>query len=70
MLHDSCLDKPTPDRYECEEQVEFGKCFDPFMTSPLGAQWQGGYCEKACMRCSCAPDRGSFCTEVYPIEPY
>lgn len=64
MLHDSCIDKPTPDDYECIQQVEFGKCYDPFMISPLGAQWRGGFCEKTCQRCSCDEDEGTFCAEV------
>eukprot|EP01023_Acetabularia_acetabulum_P060823 TRINITY_DN731_c0_g1_i4.p1 TRINITY_DN731_c0_g1~~TRINITY_DN731_c0_g1_i4.p1 ORF type:complete len:481 (+),score=92.75 TRINITY_DN731_c0_g1_i4:210-1652(+) len=50
---DTCIDKPTPDKYTCEQQKEFGKCFEPFMMSPLSAQWQGGFCERTCGRCSC-----------------
>eukprot|EP01024_Parvocaulis_polyphysoides_P035634 TRINITY_DN3161_c0_g1_i2.p1 TRINITY_DN3161_c0_g1~~TRINITY_DN3161_c0_g1_i2.p1 ORF type:complete len:484 (+),score=79.25 TRINITY_DN3161_c0_g1_i2:303-1754(+) len=50
---DTCVDKPTPDRYTCKEQKEFGKCEEPFMISPLSANWQGGYCERTCGRCSC-----------------
>lgn len=53
MLHDSCVDKPTIDVYECEMQKEFGKCYEPFMISPLAAQWKGGTCERTCERCSC-----------------
>lgn len=64
MLHDSCVDKPTPDPYDCTTQVEFNKCLDPFMVSPLGAQWQGGFCQRTCQRCSCDPSLGSYCAEV------
>lgn len=67
MLHDSCIDKPTPDPFQCFEQVEFNKCFDPFMVSPLGAQWQGGFCQRTCGRCTCDPDEGAFCAEVGTI---
>ncbi|GMH37141.1 hypothetical protein BSKO_05014 [Bryopsis sp. KO-2023] len=52
-LHDSCVDKPTLDLYECDMQKEFGKCFEPFMVSPLAAQWKGGLCERTCGRCTC-----------------
>lgn len=64
MLHDSCIDKPTPDEFDCQEQVEFNKCFDPFMTSPFGAAWQGGFCERTCQRCTCEESTGAFCAEV------
>jgi hypothetical protein len=26
MLHDNCIDKPTPDNYTCLEQLAFEKC--------------------------------------------
>lgn len=42
MLHDSCIDKPTPDNYTCSEQKNFQKCDFPFLTSPLAAQWWVG----------------------------
>eukprot|EP01023_Acetabularia_acetabulum_P060828 TRINITY_DN731_c1_g1_i12.p1 TRINITY_DN731_c1_g1~~TRINITY_DN731_c1_g1_i12.p1 ORF type:complete len:474 (-),score=84.79 TRINITY_DN731_c1_g1_i12:1246-2667(-) len=50
---DTCIDKPTPDNYTCQEQLEFGKCMEPFMVSALTANWQGGFCERTCGRCSC-----------------
>lgn len=53
MLHDSCVDKPTIDVYDCKMQKTFGKCYDPFMISPLSAQWKGGLCERTCERCTC-----------------
>lgn len=53
MLHDSCVDKPTVDVYDCKMQKIFGKCFEPFMISPLAAQWKGGLCERTCERCTC-----------------
>ncbi len=28
-LHDSCVDKPTPDSFTCEEQKFFNKCYFP-----------------------------------------
>lgn len=64
LIHDSCVDKPTPDGLSCSEQAEFGKCYDPFMISPLGAQWQGGFCQRTCERCTCDPSAGAFCAEV------
>lgn len=54
MLSDSCVDKPTPDNYTCQEQVAFDKCYLPFMTSALAAQWSGGFCQWTCQRCSCS----------------
>lgn len=68
MLHDSCVDKPTPDPFDCDTQVEFNKCLDPFMVSPLGAQWQGGFCQRTCQRCSCDPSLGSYCAEVQDVD--
>lgn len=47
-----------------QEQVAFDKCYFPFMTSALAAQWQGGFCQRTCQRCSCAPDSGIQCAEV------
>lgn len=64
MLHDSCVDKHTPDPFDCTTQVDFEKCNDPFMVSPLGAHWQGGYCQRTCGRCSCDPSLGVTCSEV------
>ena len=64
LLHDSCIDKPTPDQYTCSQQKDNDKCDFPFMTSPLAAQWQGGYCQRTCERCSCCPDSGVACAEV------
>ena len=26
QIHDSCIDKPTPDNYTCKEQKAFDKC--------------------------------------------
>ena len=71
MLHDSCVDKPTPDQFECSDQARFGKCFDPFMISPLGAQWPGGFCQRTCERCTCNPADGASCAEVWtpPLSP-
>ncbi|KAG1674606.1 hypothetical protein FOA52_001855 [Chlamydomonas sp. UWO 241] len=63
-LHDSCIDKPTPDNFTCFEQKEFAKCYFPFMTSALAAQWQGGFCQKTCERCSCAEGSGMTCAEI------
>ncbi|GMH32937.1 hypothetical protein BSKO_00771 [Bryopsis sp. KO-2023] len=63
-LHDSCVDKPTLDGIDCLQQVEFEKCYDPFMVSPLGAQWPGGFCQRTCERCSCDPAAGVFCAEI------
>lgn len=53
MFHDSCVDKPTADIYDCDMQKMFGKCYEPFMVSPLAAQWRGGLCERTCERCTC-----------------
>lgn len=64
LIHDSCVDKPTPDGIPCGQQAEFQKCYDPFMISPLGAQWQGGFCQRTCERCTCDPAAGAFCAEV------
>ncbi|GMH33035.1 hypothetical protein BSKO_00869 [Bryopsis sp. KO-2023] len=64
MLHDSCVDKPTPDPFDCETQIEFEKCGDPYMVSPLGAQWQGGYCQRTCQRCTCDPSQGGSCATI------
>ena len=44
------VDKPTPDNYTCDEQKDFDKCYFPFMTSALAAQWQGGFCQMTCER--------------------
>eukprot|EP00798_Chlamydomonas_sp_ICE-L_P030316 gene30314-35309_t len=63
-LHDSCVDKPTPDSFTCGEQKTFNKCYFPFMTSALAAQWQGGFCQFTCERCSCAPDSGLPCAII------
>jgi hypothetical protein len=64
-LSDQCLNKPTPDQYTCAEQKAFDKCDFPFMSSALAAQWQGGFCGRACERCSCSPaDGGAPCAEV------
>lgn len=41
--------------------MAFNKCFFPFMTSALAAQWQGGFCQRTCGRCSCAADSGVTC---------
>lgn len=67
-LHDACIDKPTPDAFECIEQIDFNKCYDPFMTNPLGAQWQGGFCERTCGRCTCDPRGGAPCADVTTID--
>ena len=64
QLHDACIDKPTPDNYTCRQQKAFDKCDFPFMTSALAAQWQGGFCQRTCGRCSCAPDSGINCATV------
>eukprot|EP00798_Chlamydomonas_sp_ICE-L_P030314 gene30315-35307_t len=63
-LHDSCVDKPTPDSFTCGEQKTFNKCYFPFMTSALAAQWQGGFCQFTCERCICAPDSGLPCAII------
>ncbi|CAG9466250.1 unnamed protein product [Pedinophyceae sp. YPF-701] len=55
FLHDACVDFPTPDRFDCNSQKEFGKCQDPFMVAPAPG-WQGGYCQRTCGRCSCEAD--------------
>ena len=68
MLHDSCIDKPTPDEFDCQKQLEFNKCFDPFMTSPFGAEWQGGFCERTCQRCTCEAATGAFCAEITNVD--
>jgi hypothetical protein len=70
MLHDSCIDKPTADNYTCAEQKAFQKCDFPFMTSPLAAQWQGGFCQRTCQRCSCAADSGVSCAQVVLPDVY
>jgi len=70
MLHDNCIDKPTPDQYTCEDQVKFDKCYFPFMTSALAAQWQGGFCQRTCQRCSCAADSGVQCAQVMIPDAY
>lgn len=67
-LHDACIDKPTPDAFECVEQIEFNKCNDPFMTNPLGAQWQGGFCERTCGRCTCDPRGGAPCADITTVD--
>lgn len=64
QFHDSCVDKQTPDPYSCKEQVEFGKCSDPFMSSPLAAAWRGGFCELSCKRCTCDIREGAMCGSV------
>ncbi|GFH16772.1 FAS1 domain-containing protein, partial [Haematococcus lacustris] len=64
MLHDGCVDKPTPDNFTCADQVLYDKCYFPFMTSALAAQWQGGFCQRTCQRCSCAPNSGITCSQV------
>lgn len=65
LLHDSCVDKPTPDGIDCSIQKDYGKCFDPFMGSPLSAQWVGGFCQRTCERCSCdVVSGGSPCAKV------
>eukprot|EP01026_Neomeris_dumetosa_P047936 TRINITY_DN4129_c1_g1_i1.p3 TRINITY_DN4129_c1_g1~~TRINITY_DN4129_c1_g1_i1.p3 ORF type:complete len:165 (+),score=25.83 TRINITY_DN4129_c1_g1_i1:262-756(+) len=65
-LNDACVDKPTTG-YPCNQQLEFNKCFEPFMISPLAAGWQGGFCQKTCQRCTCDPEEGGTCAIVlYP----
>jgi hypothetical protein len=64
MLHDACVDKPTPDTYTCEEQRKYAKCDMPFMQSALAAQWQGGFCQRTCRMCSCAEGSGAQCATV------
>ena len=68
LLHDSCIDKPTPDSFTCAEQKAFDKCSFPFMSSALSAQWQGGFCQRTCQRCSCAPDSGAGCAAVTLLD--
>lgn len=34
------------------------------MVSALAAQWQGGFCQRTCMRCSCAADSGVPCASI------
>jgi hypothetical protein len=64
-LTDTCLNKPTPDQFTCQQQKDFDKCDFPFMSSALAAQWAGGFCGRACERCSCNPaDGGAPCAEV------
>jgi len=64
-LTDTCLNKPTPDQFSCAEQRAFDKCDFPFMSSALAAQWSGGFCGRACERCSCSPEAGGEpCAEV------
>lgn len=67
LLHDSCIDKPTPDGIPCTIQKSFGKCMEPFMSSPLSAQWIGGFCQRSCSRCSCDLSTGSSCAEVSAV---
>ena len=43
MLHDACVDKPTDDPFSCLDQKFWGKCNSTILTSPLGAEWQGGF---------------------------
>eukprot|EP01026_Neomeris_dumetosa_P057821 TRINITY_DN53428_c0_g1_i9.p2 TRINITY_DN53428_c0_g1~~TRINITY_DN53428_c0_g1_i9.p2 ORF type:complete len:136 (-),score=8.38 TRINITY_DN53428_c0_g1_i9:262-669(-) len=52
----------TPDEYTCMQQVEFSKCYDPFMISPSTSNWKGGYCQKTCQRCTCSPSSNMKCS--------
>ena len=36
--------------------------------SPLGAQWQGGFCERTCGRCTCDPRGGAPCADVEIVD--
>ncbi|PNH12677.1 hypothetical protein TSOC_000376, partial [Tetrabaena socialis] len=69
-LHDNCIDKPTPDNFTCAEQAAFDKCFFPFMTSALAAQWQGGFCQRTCERCSCALGSGVQCATIVAADSF
>eukprot|EP01026_Neomeris_dumetosa_P084671 TRINITY_DN995_c0_g1_i17.p1 TRINITY_DN995_c0_g1~~TRINITY_DN995_c0_g1_i17.p1 ORF type:complete len:486 (-),score=73.46 TRINITY_DN995_c0_g1_i17:277-1734(-) len=62
-IMDQCVDKPTGG-FTCEQQKDFGKCLEPFMLSSLSAQWQGGFCERTCERCSCRGDTHHNCAKV------
>eukprot|EP01025_Chloroclados_australasicus_P011069 TRINITY_DN147_c0_g1_i5.p1 TRINITY_DN147_c0_g1~~TRINITY_DN147_c0_g1_i5.p1 ORF type:complete len:484 (+),score=62.98 TRINITY_DN147_c0_g1_i5:3360-4811(+) len=65
-LNDACVDKPTTG-YPCAQQLEFDKCYEPFMISPLASGWQGGFCQKTCQRCNCNDAEGNTCAKIeYP----
>jgi hypothetical protein len=61
-FHDSCIDKPTGDNLTCAEQLSAGTCDLPSMVSPLAAQWQGGFCQRTCLRCDCSSGSGVQCS--------
>eukprot|EP01024_Parvocaulis_polyphysoides_P043051 TRINITY_DN392_c0_g1_i3.p1 TRINITY_DN392_c0_g1~~TRINITY_DN392_c0_g1_i3.p1 ORF type:complete len:495 (-),score=79.48 TRINITY_DN392_c0_g1_i3:476-1960(-) len=48
-VNDACVDKPTTG-FPCAQQLEFDKCYEPFMVSPLAVGWQGCFCLKTCQR--------------------
>lgn len=63
---------PSPSSAPCshpQAQKRFDKCYFPFMTSALAAQWQGGFCQRTCERCSCAAGAGVGCSEVSWHDP-
>eukprot|EP01025_Chloroclados_australasicus_P000290 TRINITY_DN1013_c0_g1_i4.p1 TRINITY_DN1013_c0_g1~~TRINITY_DN1013_c0_g1_i4.p1 ORF type:complete len:508 (+),score=81.71 TRINITY_DN1013_c0_g1_i4:193-1716(+) len=62
-LNDACVDKPTQG-YPCAQQLEFDKCYEPFMISPLASGWQGGFCQKTCMRCTCDEADSATCAKI------
>jgi hypothetical protein len=53
-----------PDTYTCQELRKYAKCDMSFMQSALAAQWQGGFCQRTCRRCSCAEGSGAQCATV------
>ena len=55
MVHDDCVDRPSPDNFGCEMQAEWKKCNEDWVQDEgLFSGRTLGYCERSCGRCTCA----------------
>jgi len=55
MVHDDCVDRPSPDNFGCEMQAEWKKCNEDWVQDEgLFSGRTLGYCEMSCGRCTCA----------------
>mmetsp|Transcript_6883 Transcript_6883/g.17601 ORF Transcript_6883/g.17601 Transcript_6883/m.17601 type:complete len:262 (+) Transcript_6883:841-1626(+) len=67
LVHDDCVDSPSPDDYGCTMQAEWNKCSEDWVQDEgLFSGRDLGYCERSCKRCSC---NGGQCgtADIYDI---
>ncbi|QDZ22337.1 hypothetical protein HOP50_07g48750 [Chloropicon primus] len=58
LVHDDCVDRPSPDNYGCEMQAEWKKCNEDWVQDDgLFSGRTLGYCERSCNRCTCEGDQ-------------